>query len=107
MEAADVALGAAAKVTFKASTEVDEKFERAIEVLSLYEQDYFLPRSRVSNDHSSRFVYKLMAAAKEKDNLPSILINSLKEKLKVREELSLFLDRILILTPSELNENRR
>ena len=98
MEAADVALSAAAKVTFKTSTEVDEKFERALDVLSLYERDYFLPRGPVSNDHSSRFVHELMTAAKEKDKLSSILINSLKEKLQVREKVSLFSDRILMLS---------
>jgi len=99
-------LSAAAQVTFLTSTEVDEKFERAIELLGLYEQDLFLPRGPVSNDHSSRFVLELMAAAKEKDKLSSILINSLKNKLQARKEVSLFLDRILILIPSELNENR-
>lgn len=106
MEAADVALSAASKVTFLTSTEVDEKFERAIEVLGLYEQEVFLPRGPVSNDHSSRFVLKLMAAAKEKDKLSSILLNSLKDKLQVRDEVSLFLDPILMLIPSELSENQ-
>jgi hypothetical protein len=105
LEAADVALLAASKVTFMTSTEVDEKFERAIDLLSLYEQDLFLPRGPISNDHSSRFVHELMATAKEKDKLSSILINSLKDKLQVRKSFT-FLDRVLMLIPSELSENR-
>lgn len=77
------------------SREMDEKFERATEVLSLYEQFFFRPRGLLSNDHSSRSTHELMATAKEKDTITSILsnsIDSLKDELQVREDVSLFLD---------------
>jgi hypothetical protein len=103
LEAADVALSAAAKVTFKTSAEVDEKFERALEALDHYERNYFLPRGSVSNDRSARFVYGLMTAAKDKDKPSSLFINSLKEKLQVRDEVSPFPERILTQTPAPAN----
>ena len=98
LETVDVALYSASKVTFMTSTEVDEKFEEAIRVLSRYEQEFFLRRGPSSKDHSSRPIHELMAAAKEKDRLSSILINSLKDKLQVREKASFFRDRILMLS---------
>ena len=100
METVDVALYSASKVTFMTSTEVDEKFEEAIKALSRYEQEFFLPGGPSSNDHSSQSIHELMAAAKEKDRLSSILINSLKDKLQVREEASFFRDHILMLIPA-------
>ena len=97
LEVVDAALlqVATSNVRFMTSREVDEKFERATEVLSLYEQYFFRPRGPLSNDHSSRSIRELMAAAKEKDTIPAVLsnsINSLKDKVEVSEDVSLFLD---------------
>ena len=67
----------------KTSKEVDEKLERAIEVLSHYETEYH-PNKPVSCDGRSLTVLERMATAKAKEKRSSTIWNAFKEKLSLR-----------------------
>jgi hypothetical protein len=71
-QAVDDALKSASEAGIEASTEADEKFKRAIQVLSYYEKTY----------HSKETVARRMATENLME-LPTIL-NTLKEKLRAR-----------------------
>jgi hypothetical protein len=80
LQAVDDALSSAAGVKKKTSEEVDEAFERAIEVLSDYEAE-FHPSKSMSGDSSEMTVYDRMAEAKTKDKTSSSrILNVLKAK---------------------------
>jgi hypothetical protein len=71
----------------KASKEVDAKFERAIEVLSLYETECY-PKKSESREGRSPTVLERMTTAKAKDKSSSTILNVLKEKLSLEVRLS-------------------
>ena len=84
LQAADDALSSAADITVKkTSKEVDEKFERAIEVLSHYETEC-PPKKPVSPDGRPMTVLERMAAAKAKDMSSLTTLKVLKEKLSLK-----------------------
>jgi hypothetical protein len=71
----------------KTSKEVDEEFERAIEVLNDYEAEFHLRKS-MSGDSPEVTVYERMAEAKTKDKTSSRILNVLKEKLSLKVRLA-------------------
>ena len=71
----------------KTSKEVDKKFERAIEVLDLYEKEC-LPVMPVSRDGRSMTVHERLLKAKVKDKSSSALLPVLKEKLSAKVSLA-------------------
>ena len=77
------------------STGVVEKFEEAIRVLSRYEQEFSLRRGPSSKDHSSPSIHELMTRAIKKDRFD--WLTEILQIGEVRETVSLFLDRILML----------
>ena len=79
------ALKSAAEAGKRASNETDEKFRRAIKILSAYEMDG-RPRPNQSKTTQER-----MAAAKVYDKTSSRKLNRLKGNAPVREVLDLFL----------------
>ena len=93
LQAVDDALRSAADIMVKkTSKEVDEKFERAIEVLSHYETECH-PNKPVSPDGRSMTVLERMETAKAKDKSSSTILNVLKEKLSLKVRLRLQLHR--------------
>ena len=89
LQAVDDALGSAAKVKTKTSREVDEKFEKAIEVLILYETECH-PKNPAPGDSNGRAttVHERMTKAKTKDKSSSSILNVLKEKLSLKVRLA-------------------
>lgn len=80
LQVVDNALGSAASAE-KAPKDVDEKFKKAIEALSAYEEKF----------HLRETVAKKMAEAGAKDKSSSTTLNRLKERFFVREEPALLL----------------
>jgi len=92
LQVADDALKSATKAEQKTSEDVDKRFEMAINALSEYER----------RQHSRETVHKVMAEAKARDKSSVTVLDRLKEKFRVREELAPLLRRILIPIPSQL-----
>jgi len=83
LQAVDDALSSAADIKAKKTSKaVDEKFERAIEVLGHYETECH------SGDGRSPIVLERMAKAKAKDMSSSTILNVLKEKLSLKVRLA-------------------
>ena len=82
LQAVDDALGSAIEVKTKTSRAVDEKFEKAIEVLSLYETEYPLQNPAPGgSDGRALTVHERMTKAKTMDKSSSSISSVLKEKL--------------------------
>jgi hypothetical protein len=87
LQAVDDALSSAAAVKGNTSKEVDEKFERAIEVLSCYETEC-LPVKPASRDGRSMTVHERLSKAKGKDKSSSTKLKVLKEKFSAKVRLA-------------------
>jgi hypothetical protein len=100
----DDALESAAEANTKKSKDVDEKFAKAIKILSEYEASC-RPKNPASK--AGETVCERMKIAMARDKSTSTTLNKLREKILVREELSPSLHRVLTPIPSQLNQNRR
>ena len=87
LQAIDDALSSAADAKTKSSKNVDQKFERAIEILSRYEMKCH-PKNQVPADGRFMTVLDRMAKAKKNDRSSSAILNVLKEKLSARVRLT-------------------
>jgi hypothetical protein len=87
LQAVDDALSSAADAKSKTSKDVDQKFERAIEILSRYEMECH-PKIQVPADGRFMTVLDRMAKAKKKDKSSSTILNVLKEKFSARVRLT-------------------
>jgi len=112
LQAVDDALRSAADITVKkTSKEVDEKFERAIEVLSHYETECH-PKKPVSRDGHPMTVLGRMGTAKAKDKSSSTILNGWKEKLSLKVRSAPITPPRAVLTtttrqPRRNNQNRQ
>ncbi len=86
LEVVDDTLRSATEARKKTSKDVDAKFKEAIDALSAYENKY----------HPKEAVAETMAEAEAKDKKSSMILNKLKQALRVREELTSLLRCILI-----------
>ncbi len=75
----DDALKSATKAVTKTSIEADEKFRKAVEILSDYEMECH-PTVGVSNGGRVETVVERMVKAMENDNSTSTILDKLKEK---------------------------
>jgi len=87
LEVVDDALSSATEAQKKTSKDADAKFKGAIDALSAYEKKF----------HPKETVAETMAEAEAKDKKSSTILSKLKETLRVREEVTSLLCRILTL----------
>jgi hypothetical protein len=81
----------------KTSKEADEKFRKAVAMMSDYETNWCHPKYRVSNNGRAETVLERMEVAAMKDKSSSAILNRLKEEtVHVREVLTPLLRCILI-----------
>ena len=87
LQAVDDALACAAEAGKKTSNEADEAFKNAVNTLTEYGRDY----------HPEVVIVDRMEKAEEEDKSSLKVLNKLREKFRVREEVTPLLRCILIL----------
>jgi len=100
LQAVDDALSSAAEVKNQKSEVVDKNFETAIEKLSLYEEAYHPPpKDPKSDDSRAKTVRGRMEEATTKDKRSSGILNTLKEKLRMKVRIT-HLPLYVVLMPT-------
>ena len=98
LQVVDDALRSAAEVKNQTSEVVDKKFEIAIEMLSGYETDHY-PKGPTLDNSRAKTVRERMEEATMKDKWSSGILNTLKEKLRMKVRIT-HLPLYVVLMPT-------